>query len=83
MQFEWEHDFQDNPNNLEAHFLADPTATPIIVHGDKVDTDFGRLGFGLSFIFTGGRSGFVYYEKTLGRDGITQDNLALGIRLEF
>lgn len=83
MQFEWEHDFQDNPNNLEAHFLADPTATPIIVHGAKVDTDFGRLGFGLSFILTGGKSGFVYYEKTLGRDGITQDNLALGIRLEF
>jgi uncharacterized protein with beta-barrel porin domain len=83
MQFEWEHDFQNDPNHLEAHFLADPTGTPIIVHGNTIDTDFGRLGFGLSFIFTGGKSGFVYYEKTLGRDGITQDNLALGIRLEF
>jgi uncharacterized protein with beta-barrel porin domain len=83
MQFEWEHEFQNDPNHLEAHFLADPTATPIVVHGNTIDTDFGRLGFGLSFILTGGRSGFVYYEKTLGRDGITQDNLALGIRLEF
>ena len=83
MQFEWEHEFQNDPNRLEARFLADPTATPILVHGATVDTDFGRLGFGLSFIFTGGRSGFVYYEKTVGRSGITQDNLALGIRLEF
>ena len=83
IQAEWEHEFKSDPYRLEAHFLNDPTATPILVTGDAIDSDFFRLGFGLSFIFTGGKSGFIYYEKTLGRRGITQDNLALGIRLEF
>ena len=83
IQVEWEHEFKSDPYRLEAQFLNDPTATPILVTGDAIDSDFFRLGFGLSFIFTGGKSGFVYYEKTLGRQGITQDNLALGIRLEF
>ncbi len=83
IQVEWEHEFKSDPYRLEAHFLNDPTATPILVHGDPLDSDFFRLGLGLSFILTGGKSGFVYYEKTLGREGITQDNLALGIRLEF
>ena len=53
------------------------------VHGEPVDSDFFRLGFGMSFVFTHGRSGFFYYERLLGRDRITQNNLALGLRLEF
>ena len=83
VQVEWEHEFRTDPYRLEAHFLNDPTATPFLVQGDPIDNDFFRLGLGLSFVLTGGKSGFVYYEKTLGREGITQDNLALGIRIEF
>ncbi len=83
MQVEWEHEFKSDPYRLEARFLNDPTATPIVVHGDAIDSDFFRLGFGLSAIWAGGKSGFVYYEKTLGRAGITQDNIALGLRIEF
>ena len=83
VQVEWEHEFKDDPYRLEARFLNDPTATPIVVHGDPIDSDFFRLGFGLSAIWAGGKSGFIYYEKTLGRAGITQDNIALGLRIEF
>jgi outer membrane autotransporter protein len=83
VQVEWEHEFKSDPYRLEGRFRSDPTSTPILVTGDPIDNDFFRLGFGLSFIFTGGKSGFVYYEKTLGREGITQDNIALGIRIEF
>ena len=83
IQVEWEHEFKDDPYRFQAHFLNDPTATPFVVAGDKLDSDFFRLGLGLSFVVTGGKSGFVYYEKTLGRQGITQDNIALGIRIEF
>jgi uncharacterized repeat protein (TIGR01451 family) len=82
-EVEWEHEFQDSPDSIVAHFIHDPTATPIQVTADSIDTDFFRLGLGLSFVFTHGRSGFIYYEKTLGRTGITQDNIALGLRLEF
>ncbi len=82
-EIEWQHEFQDSPDSIVAHFIHDPTATPIQVTGDSIDTDFFRLGLGLSFVFTHGRSGFIYYEKTLGRTGITQDNIAIGLRLEF
>jgi len=82
-EVEWEHEFQDSPDSIVAHFIHDPTATPIEVRSDAIDTDFFRLGLGLSFVFTHGRSGFIYYEKTLGRAGITQDNIAIGLRLEF
>jgi hypothetical protein len=72
-----------SPDSITAHFLQDPTATQIQVNGDPIDTNFFRLGLGMSFVLPKGRSGFIYYEKTLGRTGITQDNLAIGIRLEF
>jgi len=82
-EVEWQHDFEDNPDNVTAHFLQDPTATPFHLGGDSIDTDFFRLGLGLSFQFTHGRSGFIYYEKTLGLSGITQNSIALGFRMEF
>ncbi len=82
-EVEWQHEFQDNPDTITAHFLADPTKTPITAFGFPVDQDYFRLGLGVSFVFPQGRSGFVYYEKTLGRSGISQDSIALGLRLEF
>jgi len=82
-EIEWEHDFQNNPDSLTASFLQDPTATPFHLVGDSIDTDFFRLGLGMSFQFAHGRSGFIYYERTLGLSGITQDSIALGFRMEF
>ncbi len=82
-ELEWEHDFENNPDNINAYFLQDPTATPFQLRGDSIDTNFFRLGLGLSFQFTHGRSGFIYYEKTLGLSNITQNNISLGFRMEF
>jgi outer membrane autotransporter protein len=83
LQLEWEHEFRDDPQAMEARFLNDPTATPMLVTGDPLDTDYFRLGLGLSMVLTGGRSGFFYYERLAGRDGESQWNLALGLRMEF
>jgi outer membrane autotransporter protein len=83
LQLEWEHEFKDDPQSVEARFLHDPTGTGIFVRGDDLDTDYFRIGLGLSMVLTRGRSGFVYYEHLLGRDGFSQWNLALGLRLEF
>jgi uncharacterized repeat protein (TIGR01451 family) len=82
-EVEWEHEFENNPDSITARFLQDPTATPIQINGDSVDTNFFRLGLGMSFVLPKGRSGFIYYEKTLGLSGITQNNLTLGFRMEF
>ncbi len=82
-EVEWQHEFKDNPDTVTAYFLQDPTKTPINVNGFPVDNNFFRLGLGASFVFPMGRSGFIYYEKTLGRSGVTQDNIAIGLRIEF
>lgn len=83
LQLEWEHEFRDDPQALEARFLHDPTLTPLRLRGDALDTDYYRIGLGLSMVLTKGRSGFFYYEHLLGKDRTSQYNLALGFRMEF
>jgi outer membrane autotransporter protein/uncharacterized repeat protein (TIGR01451 family) len=83
LQLEWQHEFKDDPAEVEGRFLYDPTGTPFTIHGDPVDTDFFRFGVGMSFVMTHGRSGFFYYERLISRDRFSQNSLALGIRLEF
>jgi len=83
MQIEWEREFKDDPQTIQASFIYDPTGTPISVTGDPLDKSYFRIGLGLSMILSRGRSGFVYYEKMLGRDRLDQDTLSMGFRMEF
>ena len=82
-ELEWQHDFHSDPSAFTAFFLDDPTNTPIVIHGDKLDANYFRLGLGASFVFPKGRSGFILYNRTLARSGISQDNLTIGFRMEF
>ncbi|MGH8105231.1 MAG: autotransporter domain-containing protein, partial [Arenimonas sp.] len=82
-QLEWEHEFNSDPGAVTARFVNDPTGTEIELVDAPYDADYFRIGVGLSAIMSKGRSGFVYYEKTVGREGVSQDNLALGFRFEF
>ncbi|WP_227978353.1 autotransporter outer membrane beta-barrel domain-containing protein [Arenimonas daejeonensis] len=83
VQLEWEHEFKDDPQAVEARFINDPTGTAMVIRGDPLDTDYFRLGLGMSMVLTRGRSGFFYYEQLVGRNGMSQWNLALGLRMEF
>jgi outer membrane autotransporter protein len=83
VQLEWEHEFQDDPDSLVARFLHDPTHTAIRTDGEALDTDYYNLGLGLSALFPGGKSAFFYYERLIGASGQSQDNLSLGVRIEF
>lgn len=83
VELEWQHEFRTNPASLEAYFLFDPNRTPFIIAGEPIDKSFMRVGTGLSFLATKGRSGFIYYEKILGKQRISQDGIALGLRFEF
>jgi uncharacterized protein with beta-barrel porin domain len=82
-QIEWEHEFKDDPKSMTARFLADPTGSPFTLSGEEIDSDYFRLSLGLSIIMQRGRSGFLIYEKTVGRNGFDQSNLGFGIRIEF
>jgi hypothetical protein len=75
--------YRGNPDSFRAFFVDDPSGTPIVITGDATDTDDFRLSLGTSFVFPKGRSGFLLWEKVLGRTGITQDTFSLGFRMEF
>ncbi|HEY2346561.1 MAG TPA: autotransporter domain-containing protein [Xanthomonadaceae bacterium] len=82
-EIEWQHEFRTDPNTFTAFFADDPTNTPILIHGDPTDADFFRFGAGMSFVFKQGRSAFLLYDRTIGRQGISEYNLSFGFRLEF
>jgi outer membrane autotransporter protein len=82
-QFEWQKEHRSDPETFQAVLIDDPTGTPILVTGEPFDSSYFRVGLGVSLVLTGGRSGFVLYEKMLGRDGMDLDNLTLGFRMEF
>lgn len=82
-QLEWEHEFKDDPQQVVTRFLYDPTGTVIRLNGQEIDTDYFNIGVGLSAVFPGGRSGFIYYERVAGSEGLSQDSLSLGVRIEF
>lgn len=82
-EVEWVHEYEDGVDRVNASFVQDPTSTPFQLPGDAVDTNFFRIGVGVSAQFTRGRSGFLYFERTLGLAGLVQKNISLGFRCEF
>ncbi len=80
---EWKREFKDDPQTIQASFIYVPTGMAISVTGDPLDKSYFRIGLGLSMILSKGRSGFIYYEKMLGRDRLDQDTLSMGLRMEF
>jgi uncharacterized protein with beta-barrel porin domain len=83
LQLEWQHEYRSDPEAFRAFLINDPTETPIDVRGEAKDSSYFRMGFGLSMVTTRGRSGFILYDRTVARDGISQYNLAVGFRMEF
>ncbi|MEO7477871.1 MAG: autotransporter domain-containing protein, partial [Lysobacteraceae bacterium] len=80
---EWQHEYKSDLQAITARFTNDPTQTSFSLNGVPLDNSFFRLGLGFSVVLSRGRSGFVLFEHMLGRNGMTQDNLGLGIRIEF
>ncbi len=83
VQIEALHEFEDDPEAIVSRFANDPTGTSITIAPDEVDTDYFNIGLGLSGVFADGRSAFLYYERRAGQRDFSQDNLAIGVRIEF
>jgi outer membrane autotransporter protein len=83
LMLEWNHEFRDMLDGITAHFTHDPTATTITVGGEPSDSNYLRFGIGMSIVMAHGRSGFFLYDHTFAQDGRSQENLAIGIRIEF
>jgi uncharacterized protein YhjY with autotransporter beta-barrel domain len=82
-QVEWEHQYRDDTNRLVTRFVHDPTGTPMEQFASAMDTDYFNVGVGVSALFPGGRTVFVYYERLMGNTRVSQGTLSLGGRFEF
>lgn len=80
---EWEHEFEDDPSRLTARLAFDPTRSVIEQFGDPTDSDYFNVGVGVSALFPGGRSAYLYYEELVGASRVSQGLLSLGVRFEF
>ena len=80
---ELDHEFKSDQKAITARFIYDPTQTPFSVAGAPIDSSYVRLGLGMTMVFTHGKSGFFLFQHMLARSGQSQDNLSLGLRIEF
>ncbi len=86
MLFEWIHEFEDDPDTVNASFAAaqnlefNPgiSGTP-----PSLDGDYFNLGGGVSALFPKGFSLFVYYERTLWYRNLNANYITGGVRKEF
>jgi outer membrane autotransporter protein len=83
LRLEWAHEFEADSQNINARFLNDPTGGTFNVGTDDPDRDYFNLGAGVSAVLGLGRSAFIYYETSAGRDDITEHSIAGGLRFEF
>lgn len=83
VQLELQQEFEDDPQRLVTRFTFDPTQTAALFEGQEVDSSLYNLGLGLSALFPGGKSAYIYYERLMGSSQIKQDTLSVGVRIEF
>jgi uncharacterized protein YhjY with autotransporter beta-barrel domain len=81
--FEWVHEYLNNSRLIAANFVNDPFLAPLNYRADSPDRDFFNLGFGLSAVFQGGKSAFMYYQTALALEDVTKHDIVLGVRLTF
>jgi uncharacterized protein YhjY with autotransporter beta-barrel domain len=82
-QVEYVREYEDEELGLIVRLVHDPTASPIVVRGDRLDRSFAHLGLGVSAVLSGGRSGYLFYERTLGLERQRREELSIGLRFEF
>ena len=81
--FEWVHEFLNNGRLIEGNYVNDPMKTPLNIRTDAPGENFFNLGLGLSAVFQGGKSAFIYYQTALALADTTQNEIILGVRLAF
>jgi hypothetical protein len=50
---------------------------------DRVDSDFGVAGLGVTMLFANRLQAYVYYESLVGASKLTSNAFTLGIRGQF
>ena len=83
IRLEWVHEYENDSRDIDANFVKGSLNTPLSFSTDSLDKDFLNFGLGLTSVFAGGISAYVYYETPLGLDNVTAHNITAGVRFEF
>jgi outer membrane autotransporter protein len=81
--FEWVHEFLNGGRLIAGNYVNDPSKQPLNIRTDGPGENFFNLGLGLSAVFQGGKSAFIYYQTALALADTTQNEIILGVRLAF
>jgi len=81
--FEWVHEFLNNGRLVAANYVNDPNKQPLNIRTDGPGENFFNLGLGLSAVFQGGKSAFIYYQTALALEHIAKNDIVVGFRLAF
>jgi uncharacterized protein YhjY with autotransporter beta-barrel domain len=83
LMFEWVHEYLNNDRTIISNYVNDPNKELIVFSTDEPDRNFFHLGVGLSAMFRGGKSAFIYYQTALAFENITRHDIVLGVRFAF
>ncbi|MDH5326479.1 MAG: autotransporter domain-containing protein [Gammaproteobacteria bacterium] len=83
MDLYWVHQFNEEAGKVQGFFNADPTQTRFAFDSNLPDTDYLKLGLGMSIILPGGSTGFVQLGTVLDKDYTSSRRLSMGLRLEL
>jgi outer membrane lipase/esterase len=81
--FEWVHEFLNGSRLIAANYVNDPSKQPLNIRTDGPGENFFNLGLGLSAVFQGGKSAYIYYQTALALADTTRNEIILGVRLAF
>jgi outer membrane autotransporter protein len=83
IRVDWTYQLLDDSRLITSRFVNDPTLTPFSIPTDSPDRNYFNLGIGAKAVFPRRITGFFYYQTPLGLDGLSQNSIAAGIRVEF
>ena len=83
LRVEYQYEFEDDPDRIQASFLLDPDASEFEWTGAPRDADAVEVGFGISAAFANGWQPFFNVDLLLGSDDLERTRVTLGVRVEL
>lgn len=83
LRVEYQHEFDDDPQNALARFVLDPTDNAFAMTGGEPDRDSVNTGLSLAVVMANGWMAFFDCSVLLGNDGLDRTRATLGLRKEL
>ncbi len=83
LQLQWQNEFDDDAETVDASFLLDGDGTRFRLVGDRPDRSFAELSLSVAAVFGAGWSAFFDYSRLLANDDLDRDAFSLGLRKEL